>query len=244
VRAGADATIDLGAGITVSSTTNTFTDLVPGVTLSLAADTAVGATGTVDVQRDANKMSTAVSDLVTAMNAILTEIDKDTAYVSGSNTGGVLSGDAGVRNLRSSILGTVFSQAGTTLSSVGISTTRDGTLTFDATTFATAYAADPAGTAARFTSVTDGFATRVAKAADAASDPIDGSVTTSITGRKTGIDRLQSSIDDWDRRLELRRTTLERQYTALETALSQMNSQSSWLSSQLSSLSSSSSSSS
>ena len=35
---------------------------------------------------------------------------------------------------------------------------------------------------------------------------------------------------------ELRRTTLERQYTALETALSSMQSQSSWLSSQISSL--------
>jgi flagellar hook-associated protein 2 len=37
-------------------------------------------------------------------------------------------------------------------------------------------------------------------------------------------------------RLELRRTTLTRQFTALETALSRMNSQSSWLAGQISSL--------
>ena len=50
---------------------------------------------------------------------------------------------------------------------------------------------------------------------------------------------LNKSIDAWDDRLELRRATLERQYTALEKALSQLSSQSSWLTSQLDALSSS-----
>ena len=39
-QAGTDASIDIGAGITVTSKTNTFTDLLPGVTLTLVgADT-------------------------------------------------------------------------------------------------------------------------------------------------------------------------------------------------------------
>jgi flagellar hook-associated protein 2 len=240
VRAGTDAALDLGAGITVTSTSNTFTDLVPGVTVTLGADTAIGAVSSIDVKRDATKLSTAVSDLVTSMNAILGEIDKNTAYDSASKSGGVLAGDAGVRALRNSVLSTVFSASGTSLAKVGISTTRDGTVTFDATKFAAAYAADPDGTAAQFTTAANGFADRVAKMATAASDPYKGTVTSAITGRNDGIKRLQASIDDWDVRLGQRRETLQRQYTALETALSQMNSQSSWLSSQLSSLSSSS----
>ena len=69
-----------------------------------------------------------------------------------------------------------------------------------------------------------------------ASDKTSGTVTGAVNGRTAAITRLNKSIADWDDRLALRRTTLERQFTALETAMSQMQSQSSWLSSQLSSL--------
>jgi flagellar hook-associated protein 2 len=148
----------------------------------------------------------------------------------------VLGGDSGVRSLRSSLLSTVFSESGTSLAKVGISTDRSGKLVFDATTFASAYASDPEGTAAQFTTAADGFAARVATVAKAASDPLHGTVTAAITGRNSGIARLQTSIDDWDVRLEQRRENLQRQFTALETAMSQMSSQSSWLASQLSSL--------
>ncbi len=95
-----------------------------------------------------------------------------------------------------------------------------------------------ANQAAAFTGGT-GFAARVREVALEASDKYEGSVTGAITSHTTTITRLNASIADWDDRLELRRKTLERQYTALETALSQLNSQSSWLTSQLDSLSAS-----
>ncbi len=72
--------------------------------------------------------------------------------------------------------------------------------------------------------------------AGAASDKVDGTITTAITGRTGSIGRLNDSIEAWDLRLELRRTALTRQFTALETALSQMNSQSNWLAGQINSL--------
>ncbi|RYF66936.1 MAG: flagellar cap protein, partial [Comamonadaceae bacterium] len=100
------------------------------------------------------------------------------------------------------------------------------------------YAADPSAVASKFTSGTTGFAARVQAVAKAASDSVDGSITTSISGRNTTIKRMQDSIDDWDTRLALRQSTLTKQFTAMESALQQMNSQSSWLTSQLSSLSS------
>jgi flagellar hook-associated protein 2 len=81
-----------------------------------------------------------------------------------------------------------------------------------------------------------GFVARVADAAKAATDRTTGILTTAITGRNESIKRLDDGIEAWDIRLELRRTTLTRQFTALETALSRMNSQSSWLSGQISSL--------
>jgi len=238
VRAGTDAALDLGLGISVTSATNTFADVVPGVTLTLSSDTTVGAVSTIDVRRDATALKTSVSDLVSSINAILADIDTGTSYNSITKTSGVLGSDAGMRSLRSALVGTVFSADNSSLAAVGISTTRDGKLVFDASAFATAYATDPEGVAAHFTSASNGFAARVNTVATAASDPVKGTITSAITGRNSGITRLNNSIDDWDVRLEERRSTLKRQFTAMETALNQLSSQSSWLSSQLSSLSS------
>jgi flagellar hook-associated protein 2 len=133
-------------------------------------------------------------------------------------------------------MNSIYPTNGTSLASLGIQTTRDGKLTFDAAKFTTAYNADPTAVAEKFTTEGNGFAARLEKVAKAASNSTTGTVTSAITGRKSEIKRLNENIDSWDLRLELRRTTLERQYTALETAMSSMTSQSSWLTAQIDSL--------
>ncbi|HEX7716656.1 MAG TPA: flagellar filament capping protein FliD, partial [Marmoricola sp.] len=176
---------------------------------------------------------------VDAINTALSKIDSLTAYDASTKASGPLAGDAGVRELRNAVLNAVYPTDGTSLAGVGIQLDRYGKLTFDQAAFTAAYSADPSGVAAKFTTgATAGFAARIQTVTKAASDPISGSITSSINGRNTQIKDLQDSIADWDDRLALRQSSLQRQFTALETALSQMNSQSSWLSGQLASLSS------
>ncbi len=233
VTAGRDAAITLGAD-TIHSATNTFTGVVPGVDLTVST-AALGTTVEVNVARDSGKVKDSVKSLVDNVNALLTQIDSLTSYSSTSK--GAMAGDVTLRELRTSLLNSVYPDDHSTMADVGVQTDRYGKLVFDQDKFNTAYAADPAAVAAKFTSGTvDGFAARVTDVANRASDKYTGSITTSITGRNTAIDRLEDSIEDWDTRLELRRTTLTRQFTALETALSQMNSQSTWLAGQISSL--------
>lgn len=238
-RAGSDARISLGTGITVTSATNTFEGVVDGVDITLGAAATNATTATVTVARDTGSLSSQVQGLVDTLNAALTEISTATAYDAEAGTAGKLIGDAAVRNLRSTLLNSVYGENGKSLASLGIQTTRDGKLTFDAAKFKEAYAADPTGVADQFTTDGNGFAARLEKAAKSASNTSTGTITMAITGRKSEVTRLNDSIDAWDLRLELRRTTLERQFTALETAMSQMSSQSNWLSAQISSLSSS-----
>lgn len=235
-RAGTDAKITLGTGITLTSATNTFEDVVDGVDLTLGAAATNATTSTVTVSRDSASLSSQVSALVDALNAALDEIGTQTAYNAESNTAGKLLGDAGIRSLRNSLLNSVYPTDGTSLASLGIQTTREGKLTFDATKFKEAYAANPAAVAEKFTTEGGGFASRLEKAAKAASNTANGTVTQAITGRKQEVKRLEGSIEAWDLRLELRRTTLERQYTALETAMSSMSNQSNWLTTQLNAL--------
>ncbi|HEY0952524.1 flagellar filament capping protein FliD [Nocardioides sp.] len=239
VRAGADASIDLGLGITATSSTNTFTNLVPGVDVTLAPTATVGGTATVTVAQDSSSVRASVKGLVDQVNSLLSLIDTQTATKTETGTAGVLAGDTMSRSLRNSLVNTIFGSDSTSMASLGIQTDRYGKLVFDGDAFDKAYAADPSGVAAKFTTgattATDGWAARVAAVAKGATG-VNGTITAAIAGRNTALDRLTDSIADWDDRLEIRRKTLERTYTALETALSNMQSQGNWLAGQISSL--------
>ena len=247
VTAGADAQIKIGAD-TISSATNTFTNILPGVNITLGIDAVAGSNVTVNMATDAKKMTETAKGLVDALNAILADIDAATATGTGAGTGtpvkaGVLAGDSRLRGLRDQLVNTLYSAAGEGLSTVGIQLDRTGKFVFDEAKFNSAYAADPVGTSSKFVAATTntGFADRVAIVAKQASRATTGTISAAITGRKSMIDQLEDGVAAWDKRLELRELTLTRQFTAMETALSRMNSQSNWLAGQISSLPTSSS---
>ena len=237
VTQGADAQIKVGAD-TLSSASNTFDDVLPGVNITLAVDAVAGTATTLTLATDAKAMTDSAKGLVDALNAILSDIDAATRTASGTTKAGVLAGDSRLRGLRDQLVNTLYSSAGTGLSTVGIQLDKQGKFVLDEAKFKTAYQTDPGKTAAHFVAAASntGFADRLATVAKQASRPVDGTISAAVTGRKSLIDQLQSGVTAWDRRLELRRTTLTRQFTALETALGRMNSQSSWLAGQLASL--------
>jgi flagellar hook-associated protein 2 len=235
-----DASVTLWAGTaaeqTVTSTTNTFTDLVPGlsVTVSKASADAV----TVGVAQDTTKAQAVASGLVDAMNAISayyksnTAVTSTTSATSGTTTttAGVLMGDGTTRDVVQRLSSTMSAPVdGKSPSTIGIVITKDGDFTFDADVFQKALATDPQGTQAMLA----GVAANVGATATAASDKYDGSITTSITGQQSVAKDLNTQIDSWTDRLTARRASLQTLYASLETSLSKLQSQSSWLASQL-----------
>ncbi|HET6151322.1 MAG TPA: flagellar filament capping protein FliD [Marmoricola sp.] len=240
VAPGQDASITVN-GDTVHSATNAFTN-VAGLTINLDPTITAGTVVNLSVAQDATSMTATVSSFVDAINAALNKISTQTAYDATTQTSGPLSTDSGIQSLGNSLLDSVYPTDGTSLASIGIQLDRYGNMTFDADTFTAAYQADPTGTAAKFTTASGGFAARVQAVANAASNPVDGSITTSITSHNATISELTDSISDWDARLALKQQSLQDQFDAMETALSQLNSQSSYLASALGTSSSSSSS--
>ncbi len=244
---GQDAQLTIG-GIPASSASNTFTDLVPGVNVTLGATAKAGTTSTITAAQDSSSVKDAVKGLVDQVNSLLGSIDAKSANGAGTS-GGPLAADSTVRSVREALAGTVFGTGNTSMASYGIQLDRYGKLVFDGAAFDKAYAADPTDVMKQFTSAStdptlahpDGWAARVMAVAKAASDKYTGSITSAIKGANATIDELTKSIADWDDRLELRRTTLQNQYTALETALSSMQSQGQWLSGQIAQLPTSSS---
>ena len=223
-----------------TSTTNTFTDIAPGVSITLAANATVGGPARSTVAQNPSSVAASISSLVDQLNSMFTNIDTSTAGKTSTTAAGVLSGDSTVRTLRTSSSGPssataprrwrrTASRPTATASCLrlGRSSPRRTPRTRPASR-PSSRPGDPE---------TDGWVARVASVAKSASDagpPAPSPPRSPATpATSTGSTK---SIEDWDVRLELRRTSLERQYTALETALSNLQSQGSWLSGQISSL--------
>ncbi|OIH98531.1 MULTISPECIES: flagellar filament capping protein FliD [unclassified Curtobacterium] len=240
-----DASVTLWAGTaaaqTVTSATNTFTGLLPGVDVTVTKPSTDPVT--ITVAQDTTKAQAVASGLVDALNAITsyygtnTAVTSTTSATTGTTTtkAGVLTGDATTRDVVQRLTSTMSAPiGGKSPSSIGIVIQKDGTFTFDPDAFQKALATDPQGTQA----VLSGVAANVGAAATTASDKYNGSITTSITGQQSIAKDLNTQIDSWSDRLTRRRATLQAQYSALETSLSKLQSQSSWLTSQLASTSS------
>ncbi|HEX6515081.1 MAG TPA: flagellar filament capping protein FliD [Nocardioidaceae bacterium] len=146
---GVDAQITVN-GQSLTSSSNTFTDLMPGVDVTVSA-AAVGKDVTITVARDAQSLSDKVKSLVDSVNAALDDIDSLTAYKSDSSAPGILSGDSTLRQIRDQLISSVTSGVnGQSLASVGIQTDKTGHLVFDESKFQDAFNADPTGTAKLF----------------------------------------------------------------------------------------------
>lgn len=236
-RAGADARISL-SGVVVTSSTNTFSGVVAGVDITVGASAVIGQPADITIAKDATSRSASAKSLVDSVNAILTQIGTQTTANTDAAKRGPLAGDSTLTFLTDQLVGTIYPGGTGSMAQYGVQVDRYGKLVFDEKKFAAAYAKDPAAVSAAFAGPT-GFASRVQKAAEAASDKYKGYVTSAVNGRNDSIKRLTDSIADWDDRLALREATLQRQYTSLETALSNMQGQSSWLASQIASLPSS-----
>ncbi|HEY4321468.1 MAG TPA: flagellar filament capping protein FliD [Gemmatimonadales bacterium] len=145
---GADANFSLD-GIALVRSSNTVSDAIAGVTLTLTqADPTNVAKTSISVGRDSSAATTTIQNFVTAYNAVVSFVQAQgtvTQNSDGTTTTPPLYGDSMIRDVRSqlpaTLLQSVFGAAAdmTTVASVGISLGSDGKLTFDSTKFATAF---------------------------------------------------------------------------------------------------------
>jgi flagellar capping protein FliD len=252
-----DAEIKVGEGVdayTVTSSTNTFTELMPGATFTVSAVETTNPV-TLTVTADPDAVAAKVQTLVDAVNSALSNVKTYTNNAKGSTA--ALKGDYSVSQLSGQLLDAVAFAVGTDGSpaKVGFSLTRDGKITFDKAAFVTALTDDPtlakrmvggttaandgpdgiAGNADDVAAVT-GIAGRLLAVSQAASDTATGTLLKLAESQDSMGRDLQERIDAWDLRLAKRKETLTRQFTAMETALSSLRNQSTWLAGQINGL--------
>ncbi|OIH86764.1 hypothetical protein BLJ79_02035 [Arthrobacter sp. UCD-GKA] len=238
VRDAQDAEITLWAGSTapqtITSSTNTFASLLPGVDVTVSKVSTEPVT--VSIERDNEATSKVASDLVNSLNDLFKFIAANSAVTSGTGgatSGMIFTGDSTARDVKQRIMDAAIMPIDSkSPSEIGISITKDGKLEFDAEKFSKALAEDPA----RVESVLTTISSRVSTVASNMSDKYDGAITSRIKGQESVVSRLDTQVEDWDRRLSSREATLKRIYSSLEVQLSNLNSQQSYLASQLASL--------
>ncbi|MDB5762095.1 MAG: flagellar hook protein [Herminiimonas sp.] len=232
-------------GISITSSSNTITDAIQGVTLNLTKEMAAGTTTQLTLANDTTNASAAIQSFVNAYNAVSTQIANSTAYDAATGTASVLTGDATMRTiqaqLRNALLSAIpgASSGLSVLSDAGISFQTDGTLAIDSTKLATALA-DPQKDLSRlFVTSTDGtigFGSRVNSVVSSMIFGTDATLNGRIDGINTSIKDLAKQLTDENTRLAAVQQRYNTQFTALDVMVSSMTQTSNFLTQQFAAL--------
>lgn len=235
-QTGLNATLSIN-GVAIESASNTLTDVVPGVTLTLNQVTSTPVE--VKIAADQEQVQKNIQAFVDSYNALAKTLASTTRYVSGG-VSGVLQGDSttiGIqRVLRSMVSSVSTGSSYSRLTDVGLEQQADGSLKLNQTKLTSALA-DLSNLQKLFTtnngdSTTNGFGLKFKDFSDGLI-AFDGTVTNKSTAIQGAITRNSSEQDKVNDRAARIEKQLRQQYSALDVKMSQMNSLGSYVTAQL-----------
>lgn len=223
-------------GIQISSSTNTFSDAVSGLTLTAEK---LG-TSTVTIANDSSKITAAAQAFVDSYNAVTSLIKNNSNY--SSSTTQSFSGENATRNIQNTLnsarttLPAGLSSSFGSLSELGISIDQNGLLSLDSTKLGAAIS----------TSSTDVIKTLGAYGA-ALSDAVTsmsgsgGVLSNRMNGLDSAVSRYKDNLSTMENRVAMIEKRYRAQFTALDSLVSSMNTLSDSLTQQIAALTKSSS---
>jgi flagellar hook-associated protein 2 len=216
------------SGFIKSSSTNTFTNALPGLNVQALS---VGQTpDTATITRDDSSVVTALQNFVTNFNGFLTQAQTLTKFDTSTNTGGALEGSPTVLRARRQ-LASLFTQpfnSGSasinTLVDLGISVNSDGSLSLDTTKLQSALDSNPQSVTNFFTTASTGFAATAQNVLKSITDPTNGSFTLANNTLQSSITTYQNRITALNQILNTQAQDLVQTFAQLETFIAQMQS--------------------
>jgi flagellar hook-associated protein 2 len=243
----AQVTVD---GRVITSTSNTVTSAIDGVSLNLVSQSVAGKTETLTVGVDQTAISAALSQFITSFNSLGDLMDSLTAVTPGTaggtaGTSGPLSSDTTARSLYLNLRDLLFSTSGSgtmnSLGAIGLNTGALGSLAgstnrvqLDSAALTAALNSDANQVTSLLDSSTGPMATVLASL-QSYEDPSNPSsyVQAHVSGLTSDITETQHSELDAQEMVDNYQATLEAQYATMEATLATLQSQSSALASQL-----------
>ncbi len=243
----------------VTSSSNTLTETIPGVTLDLLGTSTSPVE--ITVNRDTEAIKSAVDQLVSTFNGVMDKIESLDKFDAETSEKGVLLGDPTLQQIQRQLFDVVTRQYDDVsgqfqhMSQVGVSIGEGARLQFDESKFLQALEADPEGVTDLFslekkasaedtelgegitipgsgvTVTARGFGATFEELLDRFTDSIDGTLARTTNGIDDRIELADNRIESINQLLAVKRQRLETEFNAMETALAQLQSQQSALSS-------------
>ncbi len=238
--AGVDAQLTVD-GVPVDSSSNTVSNAISGVTLSLGSadpNTSV----LISVQPDTTQATQAIQNFVTDYNGLVGAINTQYSIDPTTGSEGVLAGDSMLRSLQGQLLGlasTTTTAAGpyVNLQAMGIEMQDDGTLQINSSTLSTALSSDFADVKNFFQATSPvGWGQAVGTQLQQMTDPTVGLVSADITGLNQNSQGLTDEINNFETQMTSVQSQLTTQYDNLDTLLQEYPMQLQEIAAQLSSL--------
>src|SRR6056297_126372 len=229
-KAAADASFSVD-GLVLGSASNQVEDVLPGLSLTLKAETEAPLELT--VSQDEKSARDALKGLVTAYNAVIDLSAKLSNFDPETGQGSILTGDATLRSIRG-MLPAALGQAGAgklNAIQMGLSSGLDGKISLNEETFNELMSGDPSTVLASLNGFGDALGENVRRYSAA-----DGLLDSRSEGLKTSLGRIDDQRDALNLRMESYEARLQRQFGALDQLVAQLNTTSSFLDSQLSNL--------
>src|SRR6266849_960964 len=212
-------------GVPLSSTTNTVSSPLPGVTLNLLGASPAKPI-TISVAPDTAGITQAINDFVSAYNSAIGSVTSQFAAEANSGAG-PLANNSALRSLQGSLLSDVtFSVTGNNgvvnLASIGIDLQNDGTLSVDSAKLNSALSSQFADVKTFFQSgVAGGFGDHFSSDLTALTSPATGLLSLNLSENSANQQALTRQINDFEDRLTNRRQFLINQYSQVDAMLRQ-----------------------
>ncbi|MES1263492.1 MAG: flagellar filament capping protein FliD [Peristeroidobacter soli] len=227
VRNEAQDAILFVSGYEIHSSSNSVSNAIEGVTLTLKAPTEEDTSVQLNVDRDDAAIQDAAKKFVDAYNSLASTIKSLGKYDASTDTGGPLLGDAMLRNIDSQVRKLISAPVAgvngnyTILASLGITTQADGKLKLDTVRFNAALAASPGAVSDIFTS-TNGVAVKLADFMGSKT-AAKGEVTVRSSNITDSLVDLKDQQDALNARMKVIEQRYFKQFNALDTMLAGMN---------------------
>jgi flagellar hook-associated protein 2 len=209
-------------GFPASDSSNQVPSVISGVTLNLLKPTAADTPTTLTIGNDTTGAQTSIGTFVTALNGLISSIQSLTSYDPSTQTAGPLLGNATLESFQNqlqNILDQVSGNAstGTSLASIGIAASPDGTFATNSTTLSNALTANLASIGSFFGG-TNGIATQLNSLINVYSQT--GGLLDSINqGLQSSLASVATQQTALNARLKTYSATLTSEYNAMDTAV-------------------------
>ena len=220
-------------GLTVTSSTNTVSGIIPGVDLDLSVEG--GPAEVLTVGQDNEAIYDKVQAIVDAVNDARSYYNAQAFFDVDSGSRGPLSGETTTRRAMDR-LGFIFANSYTVtgsttrgLAELGFKTARDGTLEFDRSKLDEAYKANPSNIVTFLTSDDGPLKALKTEVDDVLVDSVNGSLTTKQESLNDSIEGYDKRISDFQAYLDSYSSRLRAQFNDLEVTMGRLQSASSQL---------------